>query len=210
MGMTRQEFGPLVAGHFDDFMLGRGFLRTLATNAVVRYESARVVVDVYWEESSQEVGVEVELQSENPRETAQPVAKTRLVIGRATRTYRFSLDDIGRLLDADAHPRRSFSRFVATPEQLDAVIRQLLVALKDLAPQFLDGDVELFEKMRGLRQREAAELTRSIELADLRKRADKLWHDKDYLGVVKLLERIGEDQTPAEKKKLEIAQRYLV
>jgi hypothetical protein len=202
----RLGFPEAAADAFDFLRADHGFRRTLVSDTAVRYESDRVFVNVFHDRPSLELGVDIGLIDDESRvEGLIRAAESQAVIGRPTGEYQFTLDEVVQLSRAGSQGGDSYSLFAGTREQVASQVPRLALGLKRHGAHLLRGESAEFERLAARRSEAAHAFTRGVELAQLRERVERAWRDGDLPSVARLLQEIGDEMTPAERKKLEYA-----
>lgn len=158
---------------------------------LVLFESGQLYVNVYHGRKSFELGLEI-----------GPLKTTR------STEAPFSMSEIIRLVEPEMAERyRDYA--ARTAEGVGEGVRRLAL----LFHRYVDGgllrDPGLFVRLDRQRAALSEDFERKVNTAQIRRKLDEAWHAKDYPGVVGLLERIGADLTPSERKKLAFAKKRL-
>jgi hypothetical protein len=170
----------------------------------VEYVSDRVVVNIYHDRPSFELGVEIGLRDDGSRldraiDSAQSFAK----VGRPTAEYEFSLDEIVQLLDAATGDSSSFAPFASTPQEVESLVPRLGEGLRRHARHLLAGNHQDFDDLAMRRSESAREFTQDLEFRQVRREAERAWREKRFPVVVELLGRLGNEISPVERKRLQ-------
>lgn len=172
------------------FLRERGFVCVQSEPMFVRFESGRWFVSFYHEKLSYEI---------------------YLCIGQldgGADEVSYSMGSIIKLVDpGSAAEYRDYAAF--TPEGVENGVRRLA----SLFRRYIDvGTLEepgFFERLAANREAAIGEYCKTMELTRTRKNLDVAWHAKDYTEVVKLLTPARDDLTPAERGKLEYAEKKI-
>jgi hypothetical protein len=87
-----------------------------------------------------------------------------------------------------------------------AGLKELSLLLKRYGRSALDGDPQLFASLEGERKLWSEEYALDVLTEQLRPQADEAFRQKDYSKAAELYSRIRERLSPAELKKLSIAE----
>jgi hypothetical protein len=153
----------------------------------VRFESDRVFVSIWRCPSRLDWGVDVGLL---PQQRDKPEA--------------FSVFDLATLWGADqAQSVRPMwpDKFLAT------ALAERAHLLKEYGGPALAGDVAFFQELSAARSRRLRAHWRAQQLADATRKAAAAFRRKDWVEVVSLLAAVRSDLSPAERKKLEYAEK---
>lgn len=184
-------FAPEAKRCFDAVAQQFGMSCVASNDREVRYENDMVFLIINFDNGrSYELGVEI-----GRKKLAQPERP-------------FSLTEILRL------------RGVAKGESIDGLmvsdVTRLPDALKRLArltsqhaADFLTGSDFSFAQVEKLRQREGDAYALEGSLRVARARSEAAWEKRDYQEVVKSLEPVEQNLSPAEKKRLDYSRRRL-
>jgi len=185
----RLGFSAAVLSSFHFMISDFGFAITQEEPTLVRFESERVVVNVFYGRSSYELGVEFGLRPK-----------------KDNKEFRYSLRSVIALLDtANASGYRDLQ--TSSAEQLLAFVARLADWTQKFASDILRGDSRAFESLRYNGWLEGRKNTDSSNASTLRKRAKKAWNEGNYEQVVeayigvKALETAG-DLTAEEVERL--------
>jgi hypothetical protein len=164
------------------FLGDLGFSEIEALPTLVRYRKGSVEVDVYHGRQSYEIGAGI---------TAFGV--------------RYSIGAIIRHTDSDTAKRyRNYA--TTTPEGVVAGLNELSSLIKRYGRSALDGDPELFSALERERKLWSEEYALDVLADQLRPQADEAFRQRDYAKSAELYSRIRERLSPAEIKKLNIAE----
>ncbi len=164
------------------FLEDLGFVEVEALPTLVRYGKDCVEVDVYHGRQSYEVGAGV--------------------TGFGTR---YAMSEIIRASDPEV--AKGYRNTVATtPERVAAGLEELSSLLKCYGTAALQGDSQFFSVLEKKRKQWSEEYALDV-LADLlRPQADEAFRRGDYLTAAELFGRIRTRLSPAETKKLALAE----
>ncbi|HJX83383.1 MAG TPA: hypothetical protein VJ723_03470 [Candidatus Angelobacter sp.] len=185
-------------GFKDAVLASYGFLCALSFRPVkedvtfVRYESAKVFVNIYHGRSSYELGVEIGRLSE-------PEKKVTL--------YEI-------VAWAGAEKTEGFGQHVmfqaSTREAVQECVPKLARLTQEYGTLFLKADITAYQDVRDVRSRDWAEYQKQVNLAQVRQKAEHAWHSKDYPQVVQLYGVVHEDLSDVEVKRLAYAERQVI
>ena len=164
------------------FLGDLGFSEIEALPTLVRYRKGSVEVDVYHGRQSYEIGV-----------------------GVTAFGARYSMGAIIRHSDPDTGKRyRNYA--ATTPEGVIAGLEELSALMKRYGRIVLDGDPKLFSTLESERRTWSEGYALGVLADQLRPQADQAFRQKDYAKSAELYSRIRERLSPAEIKKLSIAE----
>lgn len=178
------NFAAAVRNYFE-FLSGLGFSEVEALPTLVRYQKSGVEVDVYHGRQSYEVGAGV---------TAFGV--------------RYSIPEIVRHTDSEL-AKEYRCKSVVTPEGVAVAVEELSLLTKQYCCLALEGDRSLFLALENERKLWTEEYALDVLVEQLRPKADEAFRKKDYSKVVELYSHIRTRLTPAEVKKLSIAEKHI-
>ena len=164
------------------FLGDLGFSEIEALPTLVRYRKGCVEVDVYHGRQSYEIGV-----------------------GVTAFGSRYAISEIIRHIDPEAE---KYFRYPATttPEGVVTGLSELSSLMKRYGRSALDGDSELFSALERKRKLWSEEYALDVLVDQLRPQADEAFRQRDYAKSAELYSRIRERLSPAEIKKLGIAE----
>jgi len=160
--------------------------------SLVRYQSEKVILNVYHGRGSYELGIEFE-REEFPGE-------------------KFSLYDMlkwakgaGKIEEIPTGGYQASSR-----EGVQRLVAQMAELVKRYAEPLLQGDAEIYQALRAQQSTDAAEYTREVHLRAVRKQAETAWQDKDYETLLSLYSDMQGDLTPSEFMRFQYAEKQLL
>ncbi len=166
------------------FLHELGFYEIEVLPTLVRYRKGGVEVDVYHGRQSYEIGAGV---------TAFGV--------------RYSIGEIIRHADPDTAKR--YRNYVATtPEGVVVGLGELSSLMQRYSRSVLDGDRQFFSVLENQRKLWSEEYAFDVLFEQLRPQADEAFRQKDYSKAADLYSRIRKRLSPAELKKLSLAENY--
>lgn len=163
-----------------------GFRLVSSDSSVVRYESESVYVHVWFESYSFELYFALGLLA-NPNDSYS------------------STDLIDFASESDMPETSCFQ--VTTSGGMVRLTQRLADFLVKNGESALQGNTAFYDRVAKVRKQKSNTVTRSLELADARRDADAAWRKRDHPKVVDALEKVGNDLTPAEAKKLDYAKK---
>lgn len=174
------------------------FLRQLGLRPVekkmtlVRYKSRHVFVDVYHGRASFELGVEI----------------GRLTDPKKTLSIETIVDWAG------AYKAEGFGQHVmfqvSTREGVQEFVPKLAALVKKYAIPLLRNDDSAWGAALDMQRHQWNEYVKSVNLRQLREKAEAAWHAKDFVQVVELYEPVRQDLTEVEAKKLAYAEHQVL
>lgn len=186
-----------------------GFRVTSKGSSEVRFETDRVLVIVYHDPVSLELGVQVGLLEDESRIDSLIRAGEwhGASIGRQSGEYLFGLEEVARL--QGTYPSgRSLNPFVTSEQGIVENLNDLAVSLRELATPLLLGDELVFKDLSLTRSSEAVAFTHSWDVRAIRIRVTDAWRRQAYAKVAELLESIEAELTAAEQLKLDYARKH--
>jgi hypothetical protein len=165
-----------------EFLGELGFSEIEALSTLVRYRKFSVEVDVYHGRQSYEIGV-----------------------GVTAFGTRYPISEIIRAEDPEAEKRFRYPA-TTTPEGVVAGLDKLSALLKRYGRLALDGDPQFFSKLEDQRTVWAKEYALDVLARQLRPKANEAFRKRDYATAADLYSRILKRLSPAELKKLDIAE----
>lgn len=160
--------------------LGFSEIETLPT--LVRYRKGAVEVDVYHGRQSYEIGA-----------------------GVTAFGTRYAISEIIRHIEPDFAKRYHYAA-ATTPESVVIGLEELSTLMKRYGRTALAGDPQLFTLLEGERKLWSEEYALDVLVGQLRPQADEAFRQRDYSKAADLYSRIRERLSPAEIKKLSIAE----
>lgn len=158
----------------------------------VRYESSEVFINIYHGRASYEMNVEV---------------------GRLRDPKRYVT--LATILDwAGAYKSEGFGQHVmfqvGTREGVQEFVPRLAALVKKYAASLLRNDEADWTTVLQLQSLKWRDYIKTVNLRQLREKAEAAWHAKDYVRVVELYEPVRQDLTQVEAKKLAYAQHQVL
>lgn len=166
------------------FLEPMGFHEVNKSLYSVQYESDRIFIDVVHDPDSYEISVEFG-RIGRPDDRQDPFGMPDLV----------SLNDEDKAIEY-RHPMAS------SPSSVHAAVQHLAQQLSAAPRSITRGEEAVFNSLHELRAKRRARVGRSLELAQVRRRAQEAWHQRDYAGVTELLASIKDHLTASEAEKL--------
>lgn len=170
------------ARDFFGFLEDAGFTEVEALPTLVRYRKGNVEVDIYHGRQSYEIGG-----------------------GVAFSGTRYSMAEIIRASDPDA-AKEYRNPVAASPERVAPALEELASLMQRYGVSVLRGDGQLFAALEGQRKHWAEEFSLDVLAAQLRPLAEDAFRRGDYARAAELYGRIRGCLSPAEAKKLSVAQ----
>lgn len=164
------------------FLCDLGFSEIEASPTLVRYRKGGVEVDVYHGRQSYEIGA-----------------------GVTAFGTRYAISEIIRHIDPEAGKYFRYSA-TTTPEGIVAGLDKLSFLMKCYGRSAVEGDPQLFSILESERTSWAEEYAVDVLADHLRPQADEAFRRRDYAKSAELYSRIKERLSPAELKKLSIAE----
>ncbi len=159
-----------------------GFSEIEALPTLVRYRKGNVEIDVYHGRQSYEIG-----------------------LGITAFGTRYAISEIIRHIDSETAKSYRYAA-ATTPVGVVACLKELSLLLKRYGRSALDGDPKLFSSLEGERKLWSEEYALDVLTEQLRPQANEAFRRKDYSKAAELYSRIKERLSPAELKKLSIAE----
>lgn len=164
------------------FLADEGFAEVEVLPTLVRYRKGDVEVDVYHGRQSYEIGG-----------------------GISASGTRYAMSEIVRASDPDA--AKSYRNAVAkTPEGVAAGLEELSALMKHYGAAVLQGDSQFFSMLEKQRKQWAEEYALDVLAGQLRPQAEDAFRRGDFSKAADLYGRIQERLSPAEAKKLALAE----
>jgi len=187
----RLGFPALVQKAFSFLESEYGFQRVRSEETFVRYESARLFVNVFHGRQSYELGIEL-----GEREAAHD-----------PRYRPFTLEDLAALRAPGAAQTTTFQ--ASTSERVRRFLPQLADLLRRSGASVLGGAPSALRDLEERRSHRSEEWVKDHERQRVRRSAEAAWRGKDYEKVVSLYEGIASDLGPLERKRRAYAKRQL-
>jgi hypothetical protein len=159
-----------------------GFSEIEALPTLVRYRKDDVVIDVYHGRQSYEIG-----------------------LGITAFGTRYAISEIIRHIDPEIAKSYRYAA-ATTPDGVVAGLKELSLLLKLYGRSALDGDPQLFASLECERKLWSEEYALDVLAEQLRSQAHEAFRQKNYSKAADLYSRIRERLSPAELKKLSIAE----
>lgn len=170
-------------------------------STIVRYESTDVFVTIYHGRSSYELGCEIGLL------TGQGDAGLGKGGDEDPLEEGFTIWEIARLEGAPGIDERTFLQ-ASTAERVERLVPQLAELVRTYAPRALRGDAAYYASLSQARTSWFENYMTDSRLKRARADVARAWQSKNYAEVVRLLEPLSDELTPAEYKKLEYARKH--
>lgn len=161
-----------------------GFKEVEAQPTLVRYQKDKVEVDVYHGRQSYEIGAGI---------TAYGI--------------RYTLSEVIRAVAPEA-VEQFRNRTATTPEAVSTSLDELGSLMNQYGRSALIGAPDFFELLGKQRNSWWEEYALDVLAEQLRPKADKAFREKDYATAAELYARIRERLSPAELKKLSLAEKF--
>ena len=192
-GVDREKlcFTQEVLAAFDFLTKEYSFRCVRKSATFVRYESPNVFVNVYHGRGSYELGCEI-----------------GSLLSKIPENDKFTLSDIVQLADAQKETGYTFFQ-ASTVDRVKMLVPRLSELVKKYAVSALKGDKRTFEQLRELVQKNSDDYIKDMNLAHMRKRADKAWHDKNYTKIIELYKTMQTDLNEIEKRRLKYAKKMI-
>ena len=159
---------------------------------LIRYQSEKVILNVYHGRGSYELGAEFERVG-RPRE-------------------KFSLYDmlkwakrVGKIAEIPTGGYQASSR-----EAIQGLVAQMAELVKKYAEPLLQGEAETYQALRQQQSSDAAEYTREVHLRAVRNQAEAAWQNKDYETLLSLYGDMQGELTPSEFMRFQYAEKQLL
>jgi len=178
---------------FDPLALRYGLGCIVSTSTKVRYGNERVFMQIMFAETgSFEIGVEI--------------GQIQNSVALPERPF-----DLSEILGMYESPDVAFVEFLQASEPgiLPRTIKRLADLTQKYADKLLRGEATEFLLLGRFRDKECAEYAVSRDLRYARADVEKAWRDRDYFAVVKAFKPWASKLTPAERKRLEFAEKKL-
>jgi len=157
----------------------------------VRYESAKIFINIYHGRSSYELGIEI-----------GEIGNGDSHSGRV-----FYIDNIIKFVASHISIERIHS--ASSKKLVQKGVSQLAELVKKYATPILKGDAQFLEALWKDTLRLREEFAVSQQLRYVREKALTAWQQKDYAKLVELYESIKKYLTKVEEKKLNFAKKSL-
>ena len=164
------------------FICDLGFSEVETSSTLVRYQKNDVEVDIYHGRQSYEIGAGV---------TAFGV--------------RYTVSEIIRHADPEFAKKYRYAS-TSTSEGVAVAVKELSLTMERYCCLALEGDERLFSALESERKLWTEDYALDVLVGQLRPKADDAFRKKDYSKAAELYSRIREKLTPAEIKKLNIAE----
>lgn len=165
------------------FLCELGFSEVEILPTLVRYRKGCVEVDVYHGRQSYEIGA-----------------------GVTAFGTRYAISEIIRHMDPDTAKQFHYAA-ATTPEGVVAGLEVLIVLMKRYGCSALDSDPQYFSLLEGERKSWSEEYALDVLAGQLRPQADEAFRQRDYSKAADLYSSIRERLSPAEIKKLSVAEK---
>jgi hypothetical protein len=175
------HFARKVRGAFG-FLADAGFAEVETSPTLVRYRKGDVEVDIYHGRQSYEIGGGVTLAG-----------------------TRYAMSEIVRTVDPEV--AKGYRNAVATtPEGIAAGLEELAALMQHYGPGALSGEQRFVAVLEQQRKQWAEGYALDVLATQLRPQAEDAFRRGDYEQAAELYGRIRERLSPAEAKKLSLAQ----
>jgi hypothetical protein len=175
------HFARKVRGAFG-FLADAGFAEVEASPTLVRYQKGDVEIDIYHGRQSFEIGGGVSFSG-----------------------TRYAMSEIIRAVDPEV--AKGYRNAVATsPEGIAAGLEELAALMQRYGPGALSGEQQFVSALEQQRKQWAEGYALEVLAAQLRPQAEDAFRRGDYAQAAELYGRIRECLSPAEAKKLSLAQ----
>lgn len=165
------------------FLVEHDFIEIESSPTLVRYKKGHVEVDIYHGRQSYEVGLGVTLFG-----------------------VRYSLSEIVRLEDSEVGQNFRYPT-AATPEEVKFALGKISALMKNYGCSALDNDQKCFFLLKRQRESWAEDYALQVLAEQLRPQANDAFRKKKYAKAAELYSRILKQLSPAEIKKLRIAEK---
>ena len=183
------RFAEVVKENFS-FLQDHGFKRVQSEPTFVRFESRRSYVNVYHGRRSFEIGLEIGLQGDRPKEACH------------------SMSEIIRLVEPEK--LAEYKDYAAcTVTDVAEGVRRLAALFRRYIDAGILDDAGFFERLRESHKAAVHDYWKKGELTHARRELDAAWHAKNYAKVVELLRPLRDALTPTELHKLEYAEKHV-
>lgn len=166
------------------FLCELGFAEIEALPTLVRYQKDGIEVNVYYGRQSHEIGASI------------------IAFGN-----RYPISTIIRITDPKEFDHFHYT-MASTPDGVAAALEDLSLLMKHYGRKALEGDFQFFLMLERQQRMWAEDYALDVLTRQLRPQADEAFRKKDYLKATELYSRIKERLSPAELKKLNIAEKY--
>ncbi len=163
-------------------------------HAVVSYENNKVCLDVYYDcRRSYEMGVYI---------------KNKQIEAKDGRRNSY---DLALILDLKApHEAKALGGFqTSNPEFIPEAVKTLAYSTQTYATEALKGEKNIFRELADLEEINTQACAARQKLWYARRGAEKAWESKKYADLIKAFKPLENELTPAEKKKLQYAQKMV-
>jgi len=202
---SNPDFAAKARESFEFLQTQWGLVCAHAESGLVRYESDAVIVEVFHDTRTLELGVTVGLRRLLEQAPPEPDIAPP-TIGRPVVDGTYSLDDIIRYAGGgDECVPLWGSAFAASQDQMDKWLPRLAETLRQVGQPFLRGEEPAFHELGRARLRAAQLFAANEHLRTSRIRANEAWRARDYGAVIAALESMEGRLTPSEMKKLSYA-----
>lgn len=181
------SFTEAVAQYIAPLLIAKGFTCTEQTAYSVKFQSPDVALAVFHEPASYELDLVYALQAApSERYSLRDMLDTVLGIGHTEQAY----------FQASEHDRVVYC------------IKAIADHLRKYGDKFLIGDPTVYQRMREATRRRNEAYTKQVVQQPIRQAAEDAWQKHDYAKVRDLYERIEDDLTPVERKRLSYAKSH--
>lgn len=159
---------------------------------LLRYQSEKVILNVYHGRASYELGVQIE-RADFPGES-------------------FGLYEVLKWAESTGKieeiPTGGYQ--ASTRESVQKLLAQMAALVKRYAVPLLQDDATAYQALRAQQSHDAAEYTKEVHLRAIRKQAETAWQEKNYETLSGLYSDIQGDLTPSEIMRLQYAEKQLL
>lgn len=186
----RLGFAEAVKSSFA-FVKGYGLKPVREEVTLVRYQSAKVILNVYHGRSSYELGTEFERMGFPEKFGLYEMLKWA--------------KSVGEIEEIPTDGYQASSR-----EGVQRLVVQMAQVVKRYAEPLLRGDTAVYATLRERQSRDAATYERGMRLRAAREQAETAWREKDYETLLSLYGDMQDDLTKSELMRVQYAQKQLL
>jgi hypothetical protein len=189
IGRQSLRFAEAVEENFS-FLAAHGFKCVQSEPTFVRFESEHDYVNIYHGRKSFELGLEI-----GPSEAS----------GSDERPYPMS--GLIRLVEpSKADEYRNYATHTA--DGVAEGVQRLAALFRRYVDAGVLDDATLYSRLEENRKAWSRDYATKVKLGQARRKVEIAWHAKDYLKVVTLLRPLRDALTPAERQKLDFAEKH--
>ncbi len=164
------------------------FTCTIKNLNQVRFESDLVFIDIFHEERSCQIDINI--------------GKT------GYESEGFSLPILIGLKESDKE--KKYKRLMAsTPKLVESELKTLKELLVEFGGEVLGGKVEIFSDLKRRFDAKQKEFAQEVDAQYIKPKADEAFRERDFQKAIKLYEKIFDELSDVEIKKLEYAKKHL-